>query len=170
MSCSKCHEWYALYVKSRHEFVTNNELRKKGIESYLPAVTKLRQWKDRKKLVDFPLFPGYLFVFINPNPEAFFDVLKTRGVVTFVALEPGYPTPISPEEIGSLKIMIESGREVNLYPSFKEGTSVRVKRGPLKGAEGILKKMETHYVFHVNIAILGRSVGVKLWADDIETV
>jgi len=170
MSSINCHEWYALYVKSRHEFVTNNELLKKGIESYLPAVTRLRKWKDRKKLVDFPLFPGYLFVFIDPNPEAFLDVLKTRGVVTFVALEPGHPTPVSPQEIESLRIILQSGRELNLYPSLKEGTSVRVKRGPLKGAEGILKKMESHYVFHVNIGILGRSVGVKLWADDIETI
>jgi transcriptional antiterminator NusG len=170
MSRIKYHEWYALYVKSRHEFVTNNELRKKGIESYLPAVTRLRRWKDRKKLIDIPLFPGYLFVFVDPNPEAFLDVLKTRGAVNFVALDPGYPTPLSPEEIESLKIMLESGREVNLYPSFKEGTSVRVKRGSLKGAEGVLKKMESHYVFHVNIDILGRSVGVKLWADDIETI
>jgi transcription antitermination factor NusG len=170
MSCIRYNEWYALYVKSRHEFMTNNELHKKGIESYLPSVSSLRKWKDRKKFVDIPLFPGYLFVFVDPNPEAFLDVLKTRGAVNFVALEPGSPTPLSPEEIESLKIMLESGREVNLYPSFQEGTSVRVKRGSLKGAEGVVRKMESHYVFHVNIDILGRSVGVKFSADDLETI
>jgi len=163
-------EWFALYVKSRHEFFTNNELRKKGIETFLPAVKKWRQWKDRKKLVDFPLFPGYLFVHIYPNPERLLDVLKTKGAVDLLSTELTRPTPVSSEEIHSLRLLIESGKELDIYPHLKEGIGVRVRRGLFKGAEGILQEREDQYIFLVNIKLLGRSVGVKIHADDIETI
>ncbi len=162
-------DWFALYVKSRHEFVTNSELNKKGIETFLPSVKKWRQWKDRRKLIDFPIFPGYLFVHVYPNPEIFVDVLKTRGAVTLISSESGRPTPVLPEEIQSLKLLIESGSELNLYPYLKEGRWIRVKRGPLKGAEGVLTKKEEQYMFLVNIKLLGRSVGMRIHADDIES-
>ncbi len=161
-------EWFALYVKSRHEFVADSELSGKGIETFLPSVKKWRQWKDRKKLVEFPLFPGYLFVNISPNPEEFINVLRSRGAVTFVSMDSGHPTPVSPEEIHNLRLLIESGNDLDIYPHLKEGTWVRVRRGPLEGAEGILNKKEAQYMFLINIKILGRSVGVKIHADDIE--
>jgi transcription termination/antitermination protein NusG len=160
--------WYALYVKSRHEFVASGELIRKGKEAFLPSIKRFRQWKDRRKLVDFPLFPGYLFVNIQPNSEEFLNVLKSRGVVSFVSLTPGHPTPVPISEVTSLKLMIESGKELNIYPSLKEGSWVRVKRGPLKSAEGILAKKDDHYMFMVNIKLLGRSIGVKMYADDLE--
>jgi transcriptional antiterminator NusG len=161
-------EWFALYVKSRHEFITDSELRKKGLETFLPSVKKLRHWKDRKKLIDFPLFPGYLFINIYPNPEEFINVLKTRGVVTLISLGSGHPMPVPPEEISSLKLLIESGKELDIYPYLQEGAYVRIRSGVLKGAEGVLKKKEDQYMFLVNINLLGRGVGVKIYADDIE--
>lgn len=162
--------WYALYVKSRHEFVTQNELRRKGISTYLPAVRKFRQWKDRKKMVEFPLFPGYCFVHIRSIPEDFLSVLKTRGVVTLLSAKPGCPTPVPSEEIDSLKLLVESGKDLDIYPHLKEGARVRIRRGPLKGAEGILEKKGDRYMFLVSIKLLGRSVGVNIYADDIEPV
>ena len=160
--------WYVLYVKSKHEFVTHSELMKKEIETFLPAVRRMRQWKDRKKMVTFPLFPGYLFIHIPPGPENIMSVLKTRGAITLLSSEPGRPTPVLPEEISSLQLLIESGRDIDIYPELKEGTRVRVKRGPLRGAEGTLEKKEDQYLFLVNIDLLGRSIGVRMYADDIE--
>lgn len=160
--------WYALYVKSRHEFVTHDELTQKGVETFLPSVKRLRRWRDRKKFVEFPLFPGYLFVHIQPYPEEFLRVLKTRGTVTFISLTPGHPSPVLPEEINSLRILLESGEELDIYPHLKEGERIRVKRGPLTGAEGILNKKDDQYKFMVNIELLGRSVGVKIYAADLE--
>ncbi len=160
--------WYALYVKSRHEFVAQGELSRKGINTYLPAVKKARQWKDRKKFVEFPLFPGYCFVNIKPSPEDFVSVLKTRGVVTLLSSKPGCPTPVAPEEINSLRLLVESGKDFDIFPHLKEGARVRVKRGPLKGAEGVLEKKEDQYMLLVSIKLLGRSVGVNIYADDIE--
>ena len=160
--------WYAIYTKPRHEFVVHGELQKKGIESFLPTFKRLQQWKDRKKFVEFPLFPGYLFVHVQHDSSAFLNVLKTRGVVTFISSTPGNPSTVAVEEIQSLKLLLESGEELDVYPNLKEGELIRVKRGPLKGAEGILSVKENQYQFLVNIHLLGRSVGVKMYADQLE--
>ncbi|HXY54429.1 MAG TPA: UpxY family transcription antiterminator [Nitrospirota bacterium] len=162
--------WYAVYVKSRHEFVAFCELQRKGVEAFLPLVKRISHWKDRRKLIEYPIFPGYVFVQVPPYPGAFLDVLKTRGVVAFIALEPGKPTPAAPEEIASLRLLIESGKDIDIYPHFKEGTRIRVKNGPLKYAEGVLTKRENEYLFVVNIELLGRSVAVKVSVHDIESV
>jgi transcription termination/antitermination protein NusG len=160
--------WYALRVKSRHEFVTSEELTRKVIDNFLPTVSRVRQWKDRKKDVTFPLFPGYLFIHLEPRPESFLNVLKTRGSVCFVSLEPGQPSSLLPEEIAYLKVMLESGEPLDVFPAFKEGMPVRVKHGPLRGIVGILTKRENHHMFLINIDILGRSVGLKISAEDVE--
>jgi transcription antitermination factor NusG len=127
--------WFALYVKARHEFSTNAVLQKKGIETFLPVVKRCRQWRDRKKLIDFPLFPGYLFVHTFPNSEGFVNVFRTRGAVNLISTELSRPTPIPREEISSLRVLIESGKELDIYPYFKNGIRIRVRRGLLAGLE-----------------------------------
>ncbi len=162
--------WYAVSVRSRHEFVVHDELKRRGVETFLPSVTRCSQWKDRKKFIAYPLFPGYVFVQAPDRPGAFLEVLKTRGVVAFISLEPGKPTPVAMEEIDSLRLMVQSGQEIDIYPHLKEGMRVRVKAGPLENAEGILWKKEKEYQFSVNVELLGRSVAVKISARDIEAV
>ena len=76
--------WYAIYVNSRHEKCVYNELKRKNIESSLPLTSVIRQWSDRKKKVEIPLFRGYVFVNINIQNEKL-DVLQTEGVVKFVS-------------------------------------------------------------------------------------
>ncbi|MEW6053635.1 MAG: UpxY family transcription antiterminator [Nitrospirota bacterium] len=161
-------EWFALYVKSKHEFVTDSALKEKNIETFLPSIPKRRQWKDRQKTVEFPLFPGYLFVHLQPRSDEFMKVLKTKGAVTFVSLDSGVPTPVNHEEFSSLRLMIESGKELDIYPHLKEGSHIRIRRGPLKGADGFLLKKEANYMFIVNINLLGRSIGLNISSDDVE--
>lgn len=160
--------WYAVYVKSRHEFVTYNELIQKNIETFLPLVKMLRYWRDRKKIIDAPLFPGYIFVYLPADPQYFLSVLRTKGVVRFVDYEYGKPAIVSSEEIKSLKILLNGDGNITVYPELHEGARVRIKRGPLTGAEGIIQRKEDHFIFLVNINILGRSVGVKLYGCDLE--
>ncbi len=163
-------KWYAIYVKSRHEAVAYGQLQQRGVESYLPLIRKSRQWKDRKKVVEFPLFPGYLFVHVNPGPSEFVNVLKAKGVVSLVSGEQGAPLPVPDPEINSLKIMMEKGSGLDIYPSLQEGVRVMVMRGPLKGASGVIVRKQDGYVLAVNIDILGRSIAVRLFAEDIDTV
>lgn len=160
-------QWFAVSVRSRHEFTARDELVKKGITTFLPSVEKLRQWQDRKKVL-FPVFPGYLFVQIEPRAEDFLQVVKARGTVTFVSLVPGHPTPVAQQEIEALKKVIGSGQSFDVYPGYRIGTRVKVRRGPLQGAEGMLAKKESAQLFFINVEILGRSVGLRISADDLE--
>lgn len=158
----------ALRVKSRHEFITNAELQKKYIETFLPTITKLRQWKDRKKMVEFPLFSGYLFVHCPADPDSRAAVLKTRGAVNIISSAGGAPAVVSDDEISALKLVMESGQPIDIYPHLHEGDRIRVTKGALKGAEGMLVAKESNHVFVVNVEILSRSVGVKILADEVE--
>jgi len=162
--------WYAVYVKPRHEFVTQGELYKKNIETFLPTYKSMRQWKDRKKWINFPLFPGYLFVSVVPHPESFLFVAKTKGVIKVVSSGSGHPVPAANEEIDSLRIVIESGLDFDVHPCLSEGTPIKITKGPLKGAEGVIIKKLEQYMLRVNIEILGRSVGVDVSGDHLEIV
>lgn len=160
--------WYCIYVKSRHEFKVFERLKKAGIEAFLPAVERLRKWKDRKKLVKFPLFPGYLFVYMKKSHELMLKVIKTPGVVTFIKNPSGEPESVPDEQIIPLKRAIENGKEIDPYPYLKEGQQVRIKSGPLAGATGILRKKERQHYFILSIHMLQRSVSVKIDASEVE--
>jgi transcription antitermination factor NusG len=162
--------WYALFVRSRHEFATSEQLTRKGVEVLLPTVTRMQRWSDRGKAVTFPLFPGYLFVHLRPSAETFLNVVKTHGTVSFVSHEPGRPTPVDPREIQALKLMLAHGEEIDVYPHLWEGARVSIKHGPLKGAIGILARKHDKHVFVINVEILGRSIGMKIDADELELV
>jgi len=160
--------WYALLVRSRHEFVTCEQLKKRGVEVFLPLISKVRRWSDRNKCVMFPLFPGYIFVHVRPSAEIFLNIVKTHGTVSFITEEPGRPAKVDPQEIQSLQLMLKAGSNIDIYPHLCEGARVYIKKGPLKGAEGILAKKDDQHMFLVNIDILGRSIGMRISADDLE--
>ena len=94
------YHWYAVYVKSRAEKKAQIELQQKGIENFLPLQRKLRQWSDRKKWVEMPLIPGYLFVRISRKE---YDLtLQSTQVVSFVRFE-GTAATIPDNQIDYLK-------------------------------------------------------------------
>ena len=160
--------WYALFVRSRHEFVTTEQLRKQGFQVFLPSVNRTRRWSDRNKVVTFPMFPGYVFVHVRPSAEAFLHIVQTRGSVSFVSHEPGRPTIVDPGEMQNLLLLAEGAEDIDIYPHLSEGRTVSVKRGPLKGATGVLLKKDGRNMFLVNINILGRSIGTRVDAEDLE--
>ena len=161
--------WYALNVRSKHEFVMAAQLQRQGVEVFLPAIRRMRRWSDRDKWIQYPLFPGYIFVHVPRSAEVFLSILKWQGAVSFVMQEPGKPAPIDAREVESLQIMLQKGTDFDVYPHLCEGARVVVTRGPLQGAEGILLKKGEDPLFLVNINILGRSVGMRIDANDLET-
>jgi transcription antitermination factor NusG len=162
--------WYAIYVKSKHEFKIIEKLKKVNIECFLPAIENLRKWKDRKKLVTFPLFPGYIFVHIRRNREDIMKVLETSDVLRFVGISSYNPEIIPDEQIYSLKKLIESKEKIDPYPYIKEGQRIKITKGPLAGAKGILIKKGDNHILVVSLSILKRSVSVKIDASDIEPI
>lgn len=162
--------WYAVQVKSRHEFKVLERLTKADIEAFLPAVERLRKWKDRKKMVSFPLFQCYLFVCTGNNYEDILAVLKTKGVVKFLGIKPSEPEPVPEAQIISLKKLIDSKEALDPYPYLKEGQMVRVKRGPLSGVDGILVKKGDNHILVLSVDILQQGVSLRIDASDIEPI
>ena len=160
--------WYAIHVRSRHEFQIFDRLKLKGIEAFLPTVEKLRKWKDRKKLVTFPLFPGYLFVRTTEDTRNMLEVLKIRGVVNMICTLPHKPTPIPDEQITMLQKLVENREALDPYPYLTEGQNVRIIKGPMAGIEGILiEKLDKHFLV-LSVDVLRQGVALTINAADVE--
>jgi transcription antitermination factor NusG len=131
--------WYACYTRARHEKQVEQLLRQRGFESYLPLIPKTRQWTDRKKLVEFPLFPSY--VFGRFQLKELHSILTTPGVSTIVRTN-GYPTPIPEREIHNVQLFAQAVAQTELEleqrPFIGEGEWVKVLEGPFEGVEGIV--------------------------------
>jgi len=163
-------EWYAVHVRSRHEFQVSDRLSTKGIETFLPTVERLRRWKDRKKLVAFPLFPGYVFVHTTREAHNLLSVLKVKGVVRLLCTVPGIPDPIPDEQIISLQKLVENKEELDPYPYLTEGQKVRIKRGPLYGVEGILVERLDKHLLVLSVDVLRQGVALTINASDVEKI
>ena len=128
--------WYAVYTKSRHEKQTATELKKQGVHVFLPLVKTIRQWSDRKKKIEVPLFNSYVFVKIDIKDQ--FYVLQADGAVKFIAFE-NKPVPIPEWQINNLKVLLNTNEKFEItFDDFEPGEEVTVNRGPLRGLRGKL--------------------------------
>jgi transcription antitermination factor NusG len=162
--------WYAVHVRSRHEAKVFARLTTKGIEAFLPTVEKLRKWKDRKKMVTFPLFPGYLFVHITKEAHNMLNVLKVIGVVRMLCTIPGEPDPIPDEQIDSLQMLVENKEALDPYPYLNKGQKIRIIKGPLIGVEGILVEKLDKHILVLSVDVLRQGVALTINAADVEKI
>lgn len=158
-------EWYAIWTRSRHEKQVREQLQQKQFEVFLPTITKWSRWKDRKKQIEWPLFPGYCFVRFDGVERL--PILKCDGVVTIVGNE-GHPTPIPAVEIDSIRYLIESELAFDPCPLIKEGMMVEVKAGPLKGVVGRLVRKGSHARLVLSVDLIGQAVSVEVDAADVK--
>ncbi len=150
--------WFALAVVPRKEKVTAQTLRAKGYEDFLPMYAVKRRWSDRMKVVETPLFPGYVFCRFDAGTRL--PILKIPTVMS-VAGVGRTPEPIPDEEISALQVVCKSG--INAIPCLylTAGAKVRILEGPLAGLEGILMEdKETRLV--LSVSLLQRSVSVEV--------
>jgi len=141
-----------------------------GIETFLPTVEKLRVWKDRKKVLPFPLFPGYLFVHTDTSNYARLRILTTNGVVRLLGTVPGEPEPVPEDQIFALKKLVETRSVLAPYPYLSEGRRVRIQKGPLAGVEGIFVEKSDRHTLVLSVDILRQSTAVTINASDVEAV
>ncbi|MBE0676097.1 MAG: UpxY family transcription antiterminator [Bacteroidales bacterium] len=128
--------WYAVYTRSRAERQVLKNLSERGIEAWLPLYKTLRQWSDRKKMVEKPLINSY--VFVKVYEKDFYTVRGTDGVCTVVKCQ-GKPVPIPQCQIDNLRLIINSDAEVEVSgEKFEKGDAVVVTMGTLKGLTGEL--------------------------------
>ncbi len=162
--------WYAVHTRSRHEKQVDSLLSDKGVETFLPLVNTLSRRRDRKKYVDIPLFPGYIFVYMDEDEEHISNIRYTRGVARILGTDINRPTPIPDKQILDIKTIIESKVKLDPFPYLKKGTRVRVKSGPLKGVEGILVERKGSYKIVIRIDLLQRGAAAEVYIADIESI
>jgi transcription termination/antitermination protein NusG len=158
--------WFALWTRSRHEQVVREQLEQKQIEAFLPTVTRWSRWKDRKKKIDWPLFPGYCFARFDPR-AARLPVLKCTGVVSIISFEGGEPAPIPEHEIVGIRQLVESDLAFDPCPMIREGMMVEVVHGPLKGVVGRLVRKNEKARLVLSVEMIGQAVSVEVDAADV---
>lgn len=163
-------EWYAIHVRSRHEFKVVDRLALKNIEAFLPSVERVRKWKDRKKTITFPLFPGYVFVHTTKAADSLLSVLKVAGVVRLICTFPGEPDPIPEDQILSLKKLVDNKQALDPYPYLIEGQRVVITRGPMSGVEGILVNKLDKHILVLSVDVLRQGVALTIDAADVERI
>ena len=151
--------WFALQVRSRHEMGIALALRGKGYESFLPTYRCRKNWSDRVKEVESPLFPGYLFCQFDSQDRL--PILTTPGIIQIV----GYnrqPIPIELSEISAIQTLVASGVPNQPWPYLQVGDKVRIDSGPLRGLEGLLVEFKGNRRLVLSVTLLQRSVAVEM--------
>ena len=156
--------WFALWTRSRHEQVVREQLEQKQIETFLPTVTRWSRWKDRKKKIDWPLFPGYCFARFDPRERL--PVLKCTGVVSIISFE-GEPAPIPEQEIDGIRRLVLSDLAYDPCPMIREGMMVEVVHGPLSGVIGRLVRKNDKARLVLSVDLIGQAVSVEVDAADV---
>jgi transcription antitermination factor NusG len=141
----------------------------RGIVQYVPTITETHTWSDRRKKVELPLFPGYVFVQIVASNELRVQVLRIPGVVRLVGSEPG-GTSIPDDQIQSVRTLVDRNLPWTSYPFLKEGQRVRVRGGALDGIEGIFVKRSGVDTLVISVDAIQRSLFVSVQGYSLEAL
>lgn len=159
--------WYALRVRPNYEKPVAAALRGKGFQEFLPLVRSKRQWSDRVKIMDLPLFPGYLFCRLNLDERL--PLLTTPGFLYLVGVGKN-PEPVDEIEIAGIQAVLRSGLTVTPSPNLVVGQKVQLKHGPLRGLEGVLTKIANRHRIYVSVTLLKRSISVEVDPEWVQPV
>ena len=159
--------WYALKVRPRFERSVVTHLQSRGYDPFLPSYAVKRQWSDRVKSIELPLFPGYVFCQFDINAR--FPIVTTPGV-SFVGGIGRVPEPIAQTEIDSIRSVIASGLHYEPYPYLSAGQLVQVERGALTGLVGLITDLKSGSRLIISINLLKRSVSTEIDRDWVKLV
>lgn len=151
--------WFALQVRTRHEIGVAKFLSGRGYNPFLPLYQNRRRWSDRVKVVEEPLFPGYLFCRFDLNNRL--PILTTPGVIQVVGFN-RIPFPVDEAEIGAIRNLVASGFPSKPWPYLQVGNRVQIDSGPLGGLEGLLVELRGSHRLVVSVTLLQRSVAVEI--------
>jgi transcription antitermination factor NusG len=154
-----CELWYALKVRPRCEGMSAQVLQGKGYELFLPTYKSRRQWSDRIKTVELPLFPGYFFCRFDLRTRL--PILTTPGVHSIVGIGKT-PEPIDLAEIESIRAIVKAGVAYDPHPYINVGQTVRIEHGSLMGLTGLVTEVRKELRLILSVSLLMRSVSVEI--------
>lgn len=134
-------QWYVVYTMPKSEKKVANCISEMGIESYLPMHKVIRQWSDRKKKLEVPLFPNYVFVRVNETRRG--SLFSIKELVRFVSIEKK-PVVVREKEILTIKRVLNEDVPVMTEEYFQEGMKVRIEYGQFAGLEGVIIKKNSN--------------------------
>jgi transcription antitermination factor NusG len=160
--------WFGIEVYSRRESRVADELAIRKVDFFLPTRRIKRRWSDRIKVLDVPLFPGYVFSRFDIADRL--RVLNCPGVSRIVGAG-NAPVPIDEGEIDAIKALVESRLVLTPWPYLRTGQRVRIEHGPLAGLEGlVIRAREGSLRVVVSVTLLQRSVAAEIERDWISHV
>ena len=159
--------WYAIQTRSWCEKRVRDQLTAKAILPFLPLWQKRSRWADRVKLIELPLFRGYLFGYFTFQQK--FEVLATVGVTRLVSFN-GKPVPIPEEQIEAVRTLVTRQLRYDPHPYLVEGMQVRITHGPLAGVAGILVTKKSAARLIVRIELIQRAVAVDIDRSAVESL
>jgi len=162
-------QWYALRTRSRHEKMVADQLHQQGIENFLPLVKRTRQWSDRVKEIELPLFSGYTFVRVVLSSPDRLRVLQTHGVAGLVGTR-GAGMAIPEAQIESLKTVIGTEVHFEERPFLQIGQRVRIQGGALDGIEGILAAHKGDRTLVISVEPIHRSLSICVEGYRVEPI
>jgi transcription elongation factor/antiterminator RfaH len=159
--------WYVLHTRSRHEGVVAEQLGRKDLDVFLPRIKVRSRRRDRKAMIQVPLFPGYVFVRTDLHPHHHLEIVKTAGAVRLIGSHLG-PVPVADETVDSLKIMVSAELPILTGSRLQPGDRVLVVSGPFAGVTGTFARYRGQGRVVVNIEALGQFAAVDVQEEDIE--
>lgn len=159
--------WYAACTNANHEKRIADQLRVRGVENFLPVYQSRRKWKDRRVILELPLFPGYVFIHIALSEKL--RVLQVPGVARFVGFD-GTPAALPDKEMEGLRSGLENGIHAVPHPGLRLGQRVRIQAGPMAGLEGILQRHKGRARLVVSLDLIQRSMALEIDSGDVEAV
>lgn len=169
MAGSNVESWYAVQTRAQHEKAVAHRLRDRGLATFLPTVTEVHRWTDRRKTVELPLFHCYLFVKLMPNNEARQRVLRTDSVLGLVGAH-GLGTPIPDDQIDAVRAVVDRRLPCCSHPFLTTGQRVRIHGGALDGIQGIFLSRTGDRRLVISVDLMQRSVAVQIEGYDVEPV
>ena len=157
--------WFAVWTKARHEQIVRKQLERKQVEVFLPTITRWRRWTDRRKRIIWPLFPGYCLARFFTKQRL--CVLRCSGVVNIVSFD-GVPAPIESHEIDGIRRLVDTDFLYDPCPLIREGMTVEVVCGPLKGIVGNLVRKGARARLVLSVDLIGQAVSVEVDASDVK--
>jgi transcription antitermination factor NusG len=161
--------WYAIRTRSRHEKMVADQLERQGLESFLPLVKRTRNWSDRVKEVEMPLFSGYSFVRLVLSSPDRLRILQTHGVAGFVGIN-CCGTPIPDNQIQGIRTLLASKVPFQEQSFLRVGQRVRIRGGSLDGVEGVLSAQNEDRSLVISLEPIQRSLSVRIQGYTVEPV
>lgn len=161
--------WYLIYTKPNQETVAQQQLEQQGYATYLPMIMNAKRRNGRRRYVNEPFFPRYLFIHLDQTTDNWSPIRSTLGVSNLVRFGM-MPTPIDEEIIELIRSRENPDGLHQVEEGISEGDNVRVLDGPMMGLEGVFIAKSGEQRVMLLLDLMGKTTRVQMDVDAIEAV